>query len=394
MREIYVKAASPREIAVVEDGKLVEYLLDDQDDGAAETIYLGRVERVVSGMQAAFVDVGQEKNGFLPLEERSKTAVLPKLQSGMPVLVQIKKEAAGSKGAFLTRDITLAGRHVILMPMNRYIGVSSRVEDESVRKALQQLGREITQGEYGLVMRASAADASDEAIRDEVEELRLRWQEIAMKAPTAHVPSMVHEPRSVLASVLDDYAPRGIDRIVTNDEALAASLKEKWPVRLTDENLMILCKAPSQLERALGRHVWLDSGAFLVIDHCEAMTVIDVNTGKFTGKKDLQRTILQTNLEACADIARQIRLRNVSGIIIIDMIDMDDPAHREQVLQALKDALSHDRVKTVVHGFTSLGLIEMTRKKSRVPLRDEWTAPCRQCRSTGRVPLLKEENHG
>lgn len=391
MREIYVKSGEMREVALVEDGRLCEYLRDDASS-ATEAIYAGRVERVVSGMKAAFVDIGQEKNGFLPLEERS--AQLPKLQAGDSVLVQVKKEAQGTKGAFLTRDITLCGENVILMPLNRYVGCSSRITDEAVRKTLIEMGREIAGGEYGLIMRNAAENATEESIRGEVSQLRSLWDDIRLAAPTAHVPSMLHTPRTQLDALIDDYRHRGIDRFVTDDEALAQKLGSIAPVTLASDQLMTIARLNHQREKALQRHVWLDSGASLVIDPCEAMTVIDVNTAKYTGKKNLNETILKTNLEACREIARQVRLRNISGIILIDMIDMDQPEHRQMVLDALKDAFAADRVKTVIHGFTSLGLIEMTRKRSRCPLREEWTRPCRVCHGTGREMLHEEEKHG
>lgn len=393
MREIYVKSGPVREIALVEDGRLCEYLRDEED-AVTEAVYAGRVERIVPGMKAAFVNIGQEKNGFLPLEERSQTAVLPKLQSGDTVLVQVKKEAQGTKGAFLTRDITLCGQYTILMPMNRYIGVSSRIQDEEVRRGMVSLGKHLAENRFGLIMRQASANANECDIRIEVDELLCAWQDLAARAPTAHVPSVVHMPRTQLQSLLDDYRSRGIDRIVTNDTQLAHDLRDVAPVVLASDELMDVARLTHQRDKALQRHVWLDSGASLVIDLCEAMSVIDVNTAKFTGKRDLAETVLKTNLEACREIARQVRLRNLSGIILIDMIDMDSQEHREQVLKALKDAFETDRVKTVVHGFTSLGLIEMTRKKSRMPLREEWTSACHACRGSGREMLMKEEQHG
>lgn len=394
MREIYIKSGAVREIALVEDGKLCEYLLDDVSAASAEAVYVGRVERIVPGMKAAFVDIGQEKNGFLPLEERSQTAALPKLQTGDNVLVQVKKAAQGTKGAFLTRDVTLCGQAVILMPLNRYVGVSSRIENEEERRALQSAGKEIAAGKFGLIMRNAALTTSEEEIRSEAAELMLIWDEICRASPTAHVPSLIHQPRTHLDSLLDDYRHRGIDRIVTNDAALGNLLKDIAPVTLASDELMTIARLTHQRDKALQRHVWLDSGASLVIDPCEAMTVIDVNTAKFTGKRDLEQTILKTNLEACREIARQVRLRNLGGIIMIDMIDMETEEHRGMVLESLRQAFAADRVKTVVHGFTSLGLVEMTRKKSRVPLRDEWTRPCRACHGTGRETLNKEEQHG
>lgn len=393
MREIYIQSGKPRELALVEDGKLCEYLLDDEDS-ATEAIYTGRVERVVSGMKAAFVDIGQGKNGFLPLEERSLSAVLPRLQAGDTVLVQVKKEAQGTKGAFLTRDVTLCGETVILMPLNRYAGCSSRVTEESARKALICLGKDISNGAFGLIMRQAAENAAEETIRSQVDELLELWERIRQVAPTAHVPSILHKARTQLESLIDDYRHRGIDRFVTDDEALAGALGSIAPVTIASDRLMTVARLTHQRDKALQRHVWLDSGASLVIDPCEAMTVIDVNTAKFTGKRNLNETILKTNLEACREIARQVRLRNVSGIILIDMIDMDEPEHRQMVLDALAEAFAADRVKTVIHGFTSLGLIEMTRKRSRRPLREEWTRPCCTCHGTGRETRYEEEQHG
>lgn len=390
MRTIHIKAGQRQEIAVCEDDHLVEYLLE-QEHSAAEAVYLGKVERVVNGMKAAFVDIGQEKNGFLPLEESSKTAVLPKLQAGQRVLVQVKKEAQGTKGAFLSRDVSLCGEYVLLMPMNRYIGVSARIEDNASRNALKRLGSELADGRFGIVLRASALGADPACIREEIVRLQGQWDAIEHAALTAHAPSMILRPRTLLDSVLEDYRPRGLDGIVTNDAALAASLQSVCPVTLCEGDPMTE-KILKQRGVALGRHVWLNCGGNLIIDRCEAMTVIDVNTAKFTGKQDVEETVLRMNLEACGEIARQVRLRNLSGIILIDMIDMGSQAHRHQVLSRLEECFSADRIKTVIHGFTSLGLIEMTRKKSRQPLAEDWTEECPCCRGTGH--RNKEEQHG
>lgn len=392
MREIIISGASAMEIAVVEDGRLCEFILDDDADAAAETILLGRVDRVVTGMKAAFVDVGDERNGFLPLQEMSRSAVLPPLRSGMRVPVQIKKAAHGEKGAFLTRDITLCGMYVILMPMNRYVGVSARITDPDLREGLASLGRDIAGDRFGLVMRAAAAHATEAAVRDETHALLARWEDVSREAATAHAPSVLFRRRSRLEALLDDLRPAGVDRIVTS-RPLPGDVAGEIPVVHREGDLMHVDGWRAQMEKALHRRVWLKSGANLVIDECEAMTVIDVNTAKFTGGRDASATILRTNAEAAEEIARQVRLRNVSGVILIDMIDMEAEEDRRRVLDALRDAFARDRVKTVIHGFTALGLIEMTRKKSDRTLREVWSQPCSACHASGRIPV-KEDKHG
>lgn len=368
MREIYIREAEGMDVVVLEDGCLVEYLPADED-ASAEAIYLGRVERIIPGMKAAFVNIGQERAGFLPLEERTARD-LPKLQTGMNILVQVRKEAHGEKGAFLSRDISLCGEYVLFSPLNRMTAVSSRIVKEKHRKALKELARDISGDEFGLIMRTASKNADESAIRAEVDELRARWECIRKAAPTAHVPSVLHQPRTTLDLVLADYHPRGIDRICVNDAGMAETLSAYAPVTVMGDNLFDVARINTQVLKALDRRVWLESGGNLVFDPCEAMTVIDVNTAKFTGKTALSDTVLQTNLEACEEIARQVRLRNISGIIIIDMIDMVSREHHHAVLEALNKAFAADRVKTVVHGFTSLGLVEMTRKRTRPALRE------------------------
>ena len=259
---------------------------------------------------------------------------------------------------------------MLLTPMSRMIGVSSKITEDGKRKALKETGRAIAQERFGLVMRTAAENAPEEELAAEAERLFQQWEQIRRAAPTAHVPSVLMQPRSTLEAVLDDYRPRGIDQIVTDDPAVAEKAAGIAPVQVIPENLLTIYKIESQLKKAQERRVWLSSGGTLVIDLCEAMTVIDVNTAKFTGKRELEDTVLRLNLEACGEIARQVRLRNLSGIIIIDMIDMKTPEHRQMVLDALEEAFASDRVKTVIHGLTSLGLVEMTRKRSRPPLRE------------------------
>ena len=368
MRQLLVSQGAPTEIAVTEDGRLVEYLLDEQRDSLSETILLGKVERVVPGMDAAFVNIGQEKNGFLPLKEMSESFSPLPLQSGQPVIVQIKREAHDQKGAFLSRDITLCGTCVILMPMNRYIGVSGKVWK---KEKLKKLGEAIADGRFGLVMRTAAETASPEDVAAEAEGLWETWQEIKRSAGTAHVPSTLHRSETALERLRRDYEGRGGCEVLQGDDKVMAAFRK-------------------ERDRALERTVHLDRGGTLVIDACEALTAVDVNTGAYTGRHLPSETILQTNLAACRELARQLRLRNIGGVIVVDFIDMDTEEDRQQVMETLEQAVQADRSKVVLHGFTSLGLMELTRKRTGLPLKDVFSAPCPKCGGTGRITGGKE----
>ena len=384
-RILYATGGPAREIALTEDGALIEYLREDASAASTEAIYLGIVRRVMPGMSAAFVDIGEEKMGFLPLNENSATFAGQPLRTGMRVAVQVRRAAQGTKGAFLTRDITLCGETVLLMPMNRHIGVSARVTDAEDIAALKTLGAEIAGERFGLVMRRAAAEADPQAVRGEADSLLAHWEAVAKALPTAHAPSMVDRPRTLLDALLEDELPRGIDALVTEDAALAESLAGRLPCRVEEAGVMERHGLIRQRNEALQRRVQLPGGGNLVIDPCEALTVIDVNTARHSGES-LRRTVLETNLEAVREAARQMRLRNLGGIVLMDLIDMTEEDDRAAVLDALREALARDRVKTVVHGYTSLGLVEMTRKRVRRTLAQDWAEPCPRCGGSGIIP--------
>lgn len=339
--------------AVVEDGRLAEYI-PGGGDAAAGTILWGRVERLMPSLGCAFVDIGRKRAGFLPLKENSATFTGGPLVSGDRLPVQIRKEEVGGKGAFLSRDLSLAGSYLILMPMNRFVGVSARVKDEAIRGRLMKLGQELTGGMDGLVLRSSALDAEPAELAREFAELKQQWEKVREKIGRATDPGTVLLGSSAEEELKNHYAPRGIDRILRN-EALSPDLLR-------------------QLREASNRRIRLPHGGNIVIDRCEAMTVVDVNTGEDIGMGNRRSALLRTNLEACQEIALQVRLRNLSGILILDMIDMDEASDREQVLAALEEAFSRDRIKTVIHGWTHLGLVEMTRKRTRPPLAESWNS--------------------
>ena len=340
MRRVLLRG--PDFCAVTEDGRLTEYIQTDPKEQSGD-ILLGKINRIMPGMNCAFADIGRKKNGFLPLEENGKTFREEKPKSGETLILQIKKEENGEKGAFLTRDITLAGSFAILMPKNRYIGVSSRIEDPEERERLKRTGQEIAGDRFGLVLRHCAPEAGPGEIREEAENLYSEWREIEKKATAGGKPGTVLRHSGAFEGLQDDYTGRGADEITEIPE-LSTDLKR-------------------QLSLAGARKVQLEHGGNIVIDRCEAMTVIDVNTASAVPAGDKNRTFLATNLEACEEIAIQTRLRDLSGIIIIDFIDMETETDRCLVSDRLKECFGKDRIKTVLHGWTRLGLMEMTRKR-------------------------------
>ena len=342
MKRIIV--TGPAYCAVTENGRLMEYISRGEDDRSGD-ILLGRVERIMAGMNCAFVDIGRKKNGFLPLDEASASFSGGKIRSGEMIILQVKKEEHDDKGAFLTRDVTLPGKLIILMPANRYIGVSARIRDEDERERLKAIGRRTAEERFGLVMRYGSAGAAEGEIRKEAAEAFARWERICEKACSGGKPGTILFSGDEAERLKEDYLPRGVDEIREQPEPDTAIL--------------------SQLRQASERKLALPAGGNIVIDRCEAMTVIDVNTASAPGAGNKEQTVLQTNLEACALIAQQVRLRNLSGIILVDFIDMDEETDRSLVLTELEKQFQADRIKTVIHGWTKLGLMEMTRKRTR-----------------------------
>ena len=329
--------------AVIEYGRLMEYI-PSGTESVSGSILTGRVGRLMPGMNCAFIEIGRKKNGFLPLDEESNSFTGGPVRSGETLLLQIKKEETGEKGAFLTRDITLAGSLVIVMPMNRYIGVSGRIKEEAVRDQLKQTGTKIAGGRFGLVMRNAAEGADENEIRAEAETLFARWKEIEGQAAAAGKPGTVFRQENPLERLKADYVSGGYD--------ISEEAGEPGP------------EITRQLKEASERTLRLPGGGNIVIDRCEAMTVIDVNTSSFAGAGSKERSVTETNLEACALIAQQVRLRNLSGIILIDFIDMESETDRSLVSERLAECFAADRIKTVLHGWTKLGIMEMTRKRT------------------------------
>ena len=338
-RTIYIL---PDAYAVAEDNRLVEYFPADPESQSGD-ILIARIGRIMAGMECAFADIGRSKYGFLPLAENSGSFQGTTLHSGDLAAVQIRREETGTKGAFLSRDLSLPGKNVILMPMNRYIGVSNRIADPEERNRLRQIGRQIAGDQYGLILRASAAEADELSIMEETRELTRIWQSVEQKIRTEQRPGTVVFSADPMRQLIDDYHLDFTDPPVRSD-ALPADLAR-------------------QLTLISSRKITLKGGGNIVIDPCEALTVIDVNSASFSGYSTKEATVTETNLEACDEAAIQVRLRNLTGIILIDFIDMDRETDRSLVLERLQENFSRDRRKTVIHGWTQLGIMEMTRKR-------------------------------
>ena len=367
------------EIALLSDRALMDYALCRAEAVAAEQIYLGRVERIQKGMSAAFVALSGDTKGFLPLNETKAP-----LKGGDTLLVQVKKPPVQEKLAYLTADIALAGAYFVLLPCGKRHMVSARVEEEPARAALLALAGELAPEGMGLVMRRRALSVSREMLEGELAALLDQWRHITEKAQQKKAPCLIDPGPSPLKRALRDFAP--IDFVLADSDAAL----DDCPAASVSPNPFALYDVRGQLKKACARHIWLKSGGFLIVDVCEALTVIDVNTGKFAGKRSgAEDTFLALNLEAAAEIARLMRVRGMGGIVLVDFIDMKDEAHRQRVLEAMERALKDDPVKCVVHGFTSLGLMEITRKKAERPLNNFGSeTPCPHCGGTG---VLKED---
>lgn len=417
IKEIVVNCA-PREtrVAVMENGELVElYLERVQEQRIVGHVFKGKVANVLPGMQAAFVDVGLSKNTFLyvddalenvegvdelPEKVNKSTTIKDVVKPGQQVIVQVSKEPFGTKGARVTRHITLPGRLVVLMPTVDYVGISRRISSPQERDRLKKLVQEVRPKGMGLIVRTMAEHCSDEEIKKDIDFLHLLWNRLHKKAKGAKAPALLHKDLTLLYRIIRDTFDGDVLRFIIDKpeeyEAILSLLEDISP-QLKDRVFLFQQNRPifevfgieAQLEKVLNRKVWLKCGGYIVIDGTEALTSIDVNTGKFVGSTNLADTVLKTNLEAAREIARQLRLRNIGGIIIIDFIDMDDHEHRRKILAVLEEAVSHDKIKTAVLGLTQLGLVEMTRQKVRQGLAEFLQKNCPTCDGTGKV--LTEE---
>ena len=392
LRLLFQGSPESTRIALLDETRLLEFY--QEDTGAQSlvgSVFLGRVERVLPDVKAAFVKLGLRQNGFLPLREAEsyhRTSGSASLMTGQDVLVQVKKDPRGEKGAFLTRDIGLPGQYVLLMPKNRFVGLSRRVTGEEDRARAQALGRRIADGRFGLIVRHAALFAPVAEAQAEAEALWQMWCEIERHAQYVKAPALLHQEPSMISVLLRDYAARHPIEVLSRlepPETPPQGVTWRTLTAVEMEAAWSAARVEKQVDEALCRRVPLPGGGSLIIDEREALTTIDVNSGSAVTAAGGETLAVEENLRAAAEAARQIRLRNLSGILLIDFIDMQSDADRGRVLAAMEQAASDDRVKTVIHGFTSLGLLEMTRKRTRDTLSDTLTQPCDACHATGRV---------
>ncbi len=390
-------------VAILEEGRLAEMYLERPDrQSLVGNVYKGRVENVLPGMDAAFVDIGLERNGFLSVGEVvSQEAkgggrrIGDLLKSGKELLVQVTRDPMGGKGPRLTMDVGIPGRYVVYIPSGKGAGVSRRLPDAE-RERLRALVKDVKPEDRGLIVRTAAEGAALEALERDLRFLQRVWAAAERRAAGMQAPSLVYAEAELALRSVRDLVSRDFDAVIVDDEklyrrvvsylrAVAPEYKDLVQRHEGDTPLFERFGLEPEMEKALARRVGLPSGGYLVIDHTEAMTVIDVNTGRYVGKKQLENTTLKTNLEACKEIVRQLRVRDIGGIIVIDFIDMTAKTNREVVLAALEAEFTLDRTKTYVVEISPLGLVEMTRQNTTQGLREIVTATCPTCRGLGRV---------
>ncbi len=406
MSEEILINVTPREtrVAVVASGVVQELLVERSSGrGLVGNIYMGRVARVLPGMQSAFIDIGLERAAFLHVadiwENREGAKPIEKiLAEGQPLLVQVLKDPIGSKGARLSTQVSLAGRLLVYLPHDPHIGISQRIEDEGGRAQLRDRLKELLPADEkgGFILRTLAEAAAEDELRADLGYLRNLWSTIRERSQGAQPPQLLYQDLSLAQRVLRDMVGGETTRVLIdsreNHQKLTAFAQGYMPQVLgriehyTGERpLFELYNVEEEIERALSRRVDLKSGGYLIIDQTEAMTTIDVNTGGYVGSRNFDDTIYKTNLEAAQAIARQLRLRNLGGIIVLDFIDMQNEEHRGAVLEEFKRALARDRTRITVNGFTGLGLVEMTRKRTRESLAHVLCEPCPTCGGRGEV---------
>jgi ribonuclease G len=401
------------QVAILEDNVLVELMLDRADaQRMVGDIYLGRVEGVLPGIQAAFVNINTDKAAFLHVsdiadedpeasEEEKGVKRYPPIQTlikkGEEILVQVTKEPIGTKGPRVTAQVSLPGRNLVFMPRSEHIGVSRKIEDREERSRLRRLMRNILKpGDGGVIVRTVGEDAKRKPLERELRGLMKTWKKIEARVAQQQAPAIVHEEAHLAAGIIRDLFSEKVDSLFVDSheiynevrdylEAVDPDLMQRVNLYEGTASLFDKYEIEEEILRSFDKRVELPSGGHVVIEPTEGLVAIDVNTGRYTGKKDPEKTILRTNLDAAREIARQLRLRDIGGIIVVDFIDMEDKANRDRVMQELRTHLGRDRARTKAFQISDLGLVEMTRQRVRPSVYQTVTRPCPYCDGAGRI---------
>ena len=388
MQEIIINKnkQNTKTIAIVENGILIEQYIEKEDKQRLEgNIYLGKVENILPGMQAAFVNIGEGKNTFIHLRDilpkvditknekadDSKLKIKDFIKRGDYILVQVKRDSNNKKGPRVSKHLSLVGRYIVLMPETDIITVSQKIVDEKEQKRLKEEIAKVLPKNFGVIIRTSAIDKNINEIQKDINALIKRWENIKNIQSKEKAPLCVERNNGITRKIITDTIDNGVTKITTNNKNIFEEVQEilkefenaKIKLELEEkEDILEIYNIRNQIEKLENRKIWLKCGGFITIDKTEALTAIDVNTGKYTGTKNVEQTIYKVNEEATIEIAKQLRLRDIGGIIIIDYIDMKDEKNKEKIETLLKERLKKDRTKTQVEGFTKLDLMEMTRK--------------------------------
>ncbi len=426
LRRELVASVDSREsrTGLLENGELTELFIERKvERRLVGNVYKGTVKSIVPGIEAAFVDVGQEKNGFLYVSDvtdtldeyevdlddedeedeyrprsrrRRRMRIEDMLKRGQEIMVQVAKEPMGQKGMRLTNYVSLPGRYLVLMPTVNHLGVSRKIENDKERERLRKIAAKLRPHGLGLIVRTLGEGKGEEEIKADIKYLTGLWHKIVRRMDSMPSPSLLHQDLGQVARVVRDVFNDEIDKFIIDSkrdydtvlnllENLAPHLKPRVELYRGRVPLFEKYDLDGQIEKALRKKVWLHSGGYIIIDQSEALTTIDVNTGKFTGKQKLEDTVFKTNMEAAREVARQVRLRDIGGIIVVDSIDMEKPSNRQKLLKEFQEAFKTDRSKTYILGLTELGLVQMTRKRVKLSLTPSLCEPCPYCEGTGWV---------
>ena len=394
MKKVIVECLiSSQKTAILEDDKLIELLIEDNKNSKkVSNIYRGIVKKVIPGIQACFVDVGFEKLAYLQLDKDSN------IKAGQDILVQVNKEAVGTKGAKLNTEISLAGRYLVYIPTNDRITLSNKILDEKERFRLKKIAKSVSKDSEGLIIRTEAVGCTKEELEQDIKALKEKYEEILKEYRLGIGPKLLYKELDFSSKYIKENVNDETEKIITNDIAkyeelkkILESIKIEYKDKLIleeNKDIFDLYRVENQIDKALNKKVWLKSGGYLIIDKTEALTVIDVNTGKFTGNLKLEETVYKTNIEAAIEVCRQLKLRDIGGIVIIDFIDMHKATYKKEVINILNEELKKDKRKTEVLGMTRLGLVELTRRRERDSIDKYYLSDCETCEGNSKVKSI------